>query len=58
MGNILALKDHPSFKSMHGSCFPRKSKDKVFNFKVLVDLVGSGVDLVRCMHDGGDMKDS
>lgn len=49
----MALKDHYEFKYAHNSIFLGQSKNKVFTFKMFVDPVGSGVDLVRCMqHDG------
>ena len=34
------------------------SKDKVFAFKMLVDLAGSGVDLVKRMQSGGNIENS
>ena len=49
MDSIMALKDHSGFKYVHGSRFPGQSKDKVFVFKMSVDLPGSGVDLVKRM---------
>ena len=49
MDNIMALKDHSGFKYVNGSRFPGQSKDKVFVFKMFVDLQGSGVDLVKGM---------
>ena len=36
--------------------FLRQSKDKVFVFKMHVDLAGSGVDLVKHMQCGGNME--
>jgi hypothetical protein len=56
MDNIIALKDHSGFKYVHDRGFREQSKDKVFVFKMSVDLPGSGVDLVKCIHVGGDMK--
>ena len=58
MDGIMALKDHSGFKYVHGSRFPGQSKDKVFVFKMSVDLPGSGVDIVKRMHVGGDMENS
>ena len=49
MDSIMALKDHSDFKYVHGSRFPGQYKDKVFVFKMSVDLLGSGVDLVKRM---------
>lgn len=36
--------------------FQRQSKDTVSLFKMYVDLLGRGVELVKRMHIGGDMK--
>ena len=58
MDSIMALKDHSAFKFVHGSRFPGQSKDKVFVFKMSVDLPGSGVELVKRMQVGGDMENS
>ena len=58
MDSIMALKDHSGFKYVHGSRFPGQSKDKVFVFKMSVDLLGNGVDLVKLMQVGEDMKNS
>jgi hypothetical protein len=49
MDSIMALKDHSAFKFVHGSRFPGQSNDKVFVFKMSVDLPGSGVKLVKRM---------
>ena len=56
--SIMALKDHPGFKYVHGSKFPGQSKDKVFVFKMSVDLPGSGVDLVKRMQVERNMENS
>jgi hypothetical protein len=58
MDSIMALKDHSAFKFVHGSRFPGQSKDKVFVFKMFVDLLGSGVELVKRMQVGGDMENT
>jgi hypothetical protein len=58
MDSIMALKDHSAFKFVHGSRFPRQSKDKMFVFKMSVDLPGTGVELVKRMQVGGDMENS
>ena len=58
MDNIMVLKDHLGFKYVLDNKFPRQSKDKVFVFKMSMDLVGNGVDLIRHMQRGGDMKNS
>jgi hypothetical protein len=49
MDSMMALKDHSGFKYVHGSRYLGQSKDKVFVFKILVDLLGSGIDLVKRM---------
>ena len=56
MDSIMALKDHYAFRFVHGSRFPRQSKDKVFVFKMSIDLPGSGVELVKRMQVGGNME--
>jgi hypothetical protein len=58
LDSIMALKNHSGFKYVHDSRFPGQSKDKVFVFKMSVDLAGSGVDLVKRMQCGGDMENS
>ena len=47
MDSITVLKDQSAFKFVHGSRFPGQSKDKVFIFKMYVDFLGSGVELVK-----------
>ena len=49
MDSIMALKDHSGFKYVHGSRFPRQFKYKVFVFKMSVDLLESGMDIVKCI---------
>lgn len=49
MDYIMALKDHLGFKYVRDNRFPRQYKDKMFVFKMSVDLVGSVVDLSRSM---------
>jgi hypothetical protein len=58
MDSIMTLKDHSAFKFVHGSRFPGQSKDKVFVFKMYVDIPGNGVKLVKMMQVGGDMENS
>ena len=58
MDSIMALKDHSGFKYVHDSRFPGQFKDKVFVFKMSVDIPGGGVDLVKRMQVGGDMENS
>ena len=55
MDSIMAFKDHSTFKFIHGSRFPRKSKDKVFFLDVhsLIDLPDSGVELKKNATRGG-----
>jgi hypothetical protein len=56
MDSIMALKDHYIFKFVHGSRFLRQSKDKVFVFKMFVNLPGSDVELVKRMQVGGTWR--
>jgi hypothetical protein len=58
MDNIMALKNHSSFKYVHNSTYSKQSKDKIFVFKMSIDLPGSGVDLGKRMQVGGDMENS
>ena len=51
MDSIMALKDHSGFKYVHDSRFPEQSKDKIFVFKMSVDLV-------KHMQVGGYMENS
>ena len=57
MDSIMALKDYSSFKFIHENKFPCQSKGKVFVFKMFVDRLGSGVNLVKRMQPGGDLQD-
>lgn len=56
MDSIMALKDHSSFKFVHGSRIPGQSKDKVVVFQIVVNLLRSGVELVKHMHVGRGME--
>ena len=56
MDSIMVLNDHSGFKYVYDSRLPGQSKDKVFVFKMSVDLPGSGVNLVKRMQVGGDME--
>ena len=40
MESIMALKDHFTFKFVHGSRFLGQPKDKLIVFKIYVDLPG------------------
>jgi hypothetical protein len=57
MDSIMALNDHSTFKFVHGNWFPGQSKDKLFVFKMSVDLPGSGVELVKRMQVGGGHRE-
>ena len=52
MDSIMTLKDHSGLKYVHGSRIPGQSKDKVFVFKMSINLPGSVVDLVKSMQVG------
>ena len=58
MDSIMAFKDHSRFKYVHDSRFLGQSNDKIFVFKMSVDLPGSGVNLVKRMQVGEDMENS
>lgn len=54
----MALKDEQGFKFVDGSCFSSHKQDKVFAFKMFVDCLGSGVDLLKRMQVGGNTETS
>jgi hypothetical protein len=56
--NIMATKTYTTIEYVHGNVFPGQGKDKVYVFKMLEDGLGSGVDLVKCMHPGGDLENA
>ena len=56
--NIIRLKEYNAFKFVHESCFPGQTKEKVFVFKMLVDMPDSRTDLVKRMQPGRDLQDS
>jgi hypothetical protein len=56
MDSIMALKDHTTFKFVHSGRFPCQPKDKVFIFKMFVNLPSSGVELVKMMQVGGKLS--
>jgi hypothetical protein len=56
--SIQALKVNNPFIFVHENRFPGQTKDKVFIFKMSVQLEGSGFDLVKRMQHGGDLQDS
>ena len=45
--SIMALRDHLCFKYVNDSRYTGQYEDKVFVFKIYVDLPRSGVDLVK-----------
>ena len=49
MDSIMALKDHSTFKFVHGSRFQGQLINKVFVFKMCVDLHGSGVNFCKAL---------
>ena len=56
MDSIMALKDHSTFKFVHGSWFPGQSRDIVFVFKMSIDLPSSGVELIKRMQVRGTWR--
>jgi hypothetical protein len=56
MENIMELNDHSWFKFVHNNYFSMQSKDQVFVFKMSMDLLGSGVNLIKQMQAGRDME--
>jgi hypothetical protein len=43
------MKRFTRIEYIHSNVFPGQGKDKVYVFKMLVDGLGSGVDLMMCM---------
>jgi hypothetical protein len=56
--SIMAIQRYTTIEYIHGNVFPGQGKDKVYVFKMLVDRLGSGVDLVKRMQPGGDLKNA
>jgi len=50
---VMTLKYHYAFQFVHGRWFKGQSKDKVFVFKMFVDLPSIGVELVKRVQVGG-----
>ena len=48
--SFMVLKDHYAFKFIYGSRFLGQSKDKVFIFKMFVNLLISSVEFVKKMQ--------
>ena len=53
MNSIMAFKDHSAFRFAHDSRFAWQSKDKVFVFKMSLDLACNNMEFVKRMHVGG-----
>lgn len=56
--SVMAFKDHYAFKVVYGSTFLGQSKENILFFLILVDLLGSDVEFVKCMQIRGDMETS
>jgi hypothetical protein len=56
--SIMAMQRYIKIEYIHGNVFPGQGKDKVYVFKMLVDGLGSGVDLVKHMEPGGDLENT
>jgi hypothetical protein len=56
--NIMAMKTYTTIEYVHANIFPGQGRDKVYVFKMLEDGPGSGVDLVKRMQPGGDLKNA
>jgi hypothetical protein len=52
----MSMKVHSIIEYIHGYIFPRQGKEKVYVFKMLVDRVGSDVDLIKRMQPRGDLE--
>lgn len=59
INNIIALKGHYGFKLVYGSRFLGQSKEEKKNvLKMLVDLLGNGINLMNKFQIGGNMENS
>lgn len=58
MVSIMELSDHSTFKFVHGNMFCWHSKNIFSQYKMMVDLLDSGVELVKCMQVRRSMDDS
>jgi hypothetical protein len=54
--SIMAMKRYTTIKYIHGNVFLKQGKDKVYVFKMLLDGLGSGVDLLKRMQPGGNLE--
>ena len=52
----MAMKRYTIIEYIHGNVFPKQGKDKVYEFKILVDRPKSGVDLAKHMQLGRDLE--
>jgi hypothetical protein len=46
-GSIMSMKMYTTIEYIHGNVFPRQGKKKVYVFKMLINGLRSGVDLVK-----------
>jgi hypothetical protein len=56
INSIVALNDNSNFKYIHYNWFPGQSINKVFVFKISIDLACSGIDFVQWMQVGRDIE--
>ena len=56
--SIMAIEMYTTIEYVHGNAFPGQGKDKMYIFKMLEDGPGSGMDLVKRMQLGGDLKNA
>lgn len=54
--SIMILRDHSGFNYVYSSIFLGRFQVEIIVFKMLVDLPWSGVNCVKCMQVGRDMK--
>jgi hypothetical protein len=47
---------HSTIEYIHSSIFPGHGKEKIYFLKMLVDGLGSNVDLLNYMQLGGDLE--
>jgi hypothetical protein len=54
--SIMSMIRHSIIEHIHSNVFPGQKKEKVYVFKMLVERLGSNVDLIKRMQPGGDLE--
>jgi hypothetical protein len=56
--SIMAMQRYTAIEYIHANIFLSQGKDKVYVFKMLIDGLGSGVELVKRMQLGGNLENA